>query len=745
MPHRFATLLVVLAAASSARAQAPVGDEAAAVQPQAPTTIDARRIDGVSEFEFTARGSAEIEQDGLTIFGEWLKYNPELGWLEGDGGVRLQVEGDRFFGPRLRYDTIGGTGVFEEPRFLLYGNLPARGAGERVEFLGRDRYRVVDATFTTCPAGQEDWRLEADQLELDYGVAEGRAEHPRLKFFETTILASPFATFPLERQRKSGILAPHFGNSSQRGFELGVPYYWNIAPEYDATITPVTMTERGFMLKNQFRYLNRRFLGESRIEYLPDDSKTQETPYGVSLLHTHTFLPNLTAQLDYNRVSDDRYFVDLASEVRQSSVGNLPQDAYLTYYGSIGSAPYTAQARVQRFQTLQDPLAPIVAPYHREPQLSFSLSRNDLGGFLDTAWPLEYVRFAHDTLVNGARFSANPTLATPVLAPGWFFTPKIGLRYSSYRLTGQAAGNRQDPGASIPWASADAGLVFERQATWFDQDLVQTLEPRLFYVYVPYRPQDEIPLFDTALAEFNFPQLFTENRFTGGDRFGDANQLTAALTSRFLNSDGQEAFRATVGQRYYYSDERVTLNPATPVRVRDSSDLLASIGGRLFTNLTFDATAQYNRQEKRAERYTVGARYSPAPAKVLNASYRFDRDQLRQIDVSAQWPITAGWFGVARYNYSLLDRRIVDGLAGIEYNAGCWIFRAVYQRIQAAAQVASTALFFQLEFNGIGQIGTTEVVTLLKRNVSGYTVSNPRDQALVPQEARPQLPFEMVY
>jgi LPS-assembly protein len=745
MPHRFATLLVVLAAASTARAQAPAGAGETAVQPQAPTTIDARRIDGVSEFEFSARGSAEIQQDGLTIFGEWLKYNPELGRVEGDGGVRLQMESDRFFGPRLRYDTMGETGVFEEPRFLLYGNLPSRGAGERMEFLGRNRYRVTDATFTTCPAGQEDWRLEADQLVLDYGAAEGRAEHPRLKFFETTILASPFATFPLERQRKSGILAPHFGNSSQRGFELGVPYYWNIAPEYDATITPVTMTERGFMLKNQFRYLNRRFLGESRIEYLPDDTKAGEERYGVSLQHSHTFLPNLTAQVDYNRVSDDRYFVDLASEVRQSSVGNLPQDAYLTYSGAIGSASYTAQARVQRFQTLQDPLAPIVAPYHRAPQLSFSISRNDLGGFLDTAWPLEYVRFSHGTLVEGTRFSANPTLATPILAPGWFFTPKLGLRHSSYRLTGRTAGGPQSPSASIPWVSADAGLVFERPASWLGRDLVQTLEPRLFYVYAPYKPQDEIPLFDTALAEFNFPQLFTENRFTGGDRFGDSNQLTAALTSRFLDAEGQEAFRATLGQRYYFSDERVTLNPGTPVRVHHSSDLLASVGGRLFPRLTFDATAQYNRQEQRSERYTVGARYSPAPAKVLNASYRFDRDQLRQIDVSAQWPVAAGWFGVARYNYSVLDRRLVDGLAGIEYNAGCWIFRAVYQRIQAAAQVASTALFFQLEFNGIGQIGTTEVITLLKRNVSGYTVSNPRDQALVPQEARPQLPFEMVY
>jgi LPS-assembly protein len=297
----------------------------------------------------------------------------------------------------------------------------------------------------------------------------------------------------------------------------------------------------------------------------------------------------------------------------------------------------------------------------------------------------------------------------------------------------------------VPFASLDSGLVFERDARWFGESLTQTLEPRLFYVYAPFRDQDDLPVFDTALADFNYAQLFTENRFTGGDRFGDANQATLALTSRFLLADGQEAFRATIGQRYYFEDERVGL-PDTPLRTSTESDLLAAVGGRLFRYWLFDAGTQYNRSEQRMERYTVAVRYSPELAKVINASYRFNRlENIRQIDLSAQWPIAPGWYGVGRYNYSLLDDRLLEGIAGLEYNAGCWVFRIVLQRVQAATTIASSTLAFQLEFNGVGQVGTDEAVELLKRNVPGYSVTNPADTTLAPPSTRARLPFEQVY
>ena len=347
--------------------------------------------------------------------------------------------------------------------------------------------------------------------------------------------------------------------------------------------------------------------------------------------------------------------------------------------------------------------------------------------------------------IEGARTALNPSLALPILRPGWFLTPRLGIRHVSYRLTRTAPGQEETPHADIPWFSADAGLVFERDARFFGEALTQTFEPRLFYVRVPYRDQDDIPIFDTALADFNFPQLFTANRFGGGDRFGDANQATLALTSRFLQPSGQELFRATIGQRYYFEDERVGLTPDTPLRTSAESDVLASIGGRLFRYWSFDATTQYNRLRQRNERYSASVRYSPELGKVLNLSYRFTRDTLRQFDISAQWPLAPGWYAVGRYNYSVLDDRLLEGLAGFEYNAGCWAFRAVVQRLQAATQVSSTGIFFQLEFSGVGRLGTEDVVGLLSRSVPGYSAVNLSDPALVPPGQRPQLPFEQTF
>jgi LPS-assembly protein len=736
---RLATLLLLSIGAPLACAQA------GAPAQKGPTTIDAERIEGIADLEVTARGRAELRREDTAIFGDFLRYNREFGRVEADGGVRLERGGDRFFGPRLRYDTIHETGVFEEPTFVLRREQTARGGAERLEFLGRNRLRLNRAMFTTCEPGKEDWQVEAGELELDYDAEQGKARDARLRFLDTTLFALPYATFPLENRRKSGVLAPYYAQSVLRGLEVGVPLYWNIAPEQDATFTPIYMSRRGAQLKTQYRYLDRNYVGELRYEHMPEDRLLKRSRSGFSLLHEHRFSPQLSGKLDLNKVTDDRYFVDLSTQVRTVSVGNLLREGYLQYKGTARDTPVYVQARVQRFQTLQDPLAPIVSPYHRVPQLNFGATRDELAGLVDVAFPGEYVRFTHPTKVEGARFSLNPTLSLPLLAAGYFLTPKAGLRTVRYDLDRTAPGQPVRQSVSIPWMSLDGGLIFERDLKLLGEKLTQTLEPRVFYVVVPFRAQDRIPLFDTVLADFNYAQLFTENRFAGGDRFGDANQVTLALTSRLVGRDGQEAFRATLGQRHYFKDERVGLEATSPLRTRDSSDLLASLGGRFARHWTFDATMQYNPAESRGERYGVVVRYSPEIAKVVNASYRFNRDLLRQVDLSGQWPVQPGWYAIGRYNYSFRDKRMLEGLGGVEYNAGCWVFRAVFQRIQAAAQVTSTAIYFQLEFNGLGQIGTGDVIDVLKRNVPGYAPTNPADPLLVPPSLRPRLPFEQLF
>jgi LPS-assembly protein len=736
---RLAALSLLALGAPAALAQASAAGD------RGPTTIEAERIEGVSDIEVSARGAVELRRDDVTVFGERLRYNRELGRIEAEGGVRLERGADRFFGPSLRYDTRSDTGVFEEPTFILNREQTARGRAERLEFLGRDRLRLTRGSYTSCEPGREDWRIEAGELELDYEAEQARARDTRLEFLGTTLFALPYASFPLEKRRKSGFLAPYYSQSTRRGLEVGVSYYWNIAPEYDLTLTPVHMSKRGEQLRSHFRYLGAGYSGELRHEYLFDDRELNRARTGLSLVHEHRFREGFDARLDLNKVSDDRYFADLRSHVRNLSLANLQREGIVNYSTSLGGVPVGMQFRIQRFQTLQDPLAPIVEPYDRLPQVQVSATRTDLGGLFDLAVPGEYVRFAHRTLVEGSRLAFNPTLAAPMLAPGYFLTPKLGLRAVSYNLSRTAPTQPDRPSLSIPWLSVDAGLVFEREARLAGRTLTQTLEPRLYYVYVPYRAQDQIPLFDTALADFNYANLFTENRFSGGDRFGDANQVTLAATSRVLDARGEELARATIGQRYYFKNERVGLTATAPLRSVDSSDLIASVGGRLWRDWSFDGTMQYSPRESRAERYGVSLRYSPEIAKVVNATYRFNRDLLRQVDLSGQWPVQPGWYAIGRVNYSFRDKRLLEGLGGIEYNAGCWVFRAVFSRVQAATQISSTTLLFQLELNGLGQIGSDDTVAYLKRQVPGYAVTNPANASLVPPSARPRLPFEQAF
>lgn len=735
-----AAFLSVAVAAAPAYAQAPPP-----AKEKGPTTIDAERIDGVSDLELSARGKAELKQDDTTIFGDELRYNREFERFEAEGGARLERGNDRFYGPRLRYRATDGTGDFVGPTYLIDRDPPARGTAEQMEFLGPGRYRMEKGTYTTCRPGQEDWKLEFDELVLDFDAKEGVARGARLNFLGYSSLKVPYAPFTLEHQRKTGFLTPTWSRSSRRGFEVGMPYYWNIAPEMDATITPVVSTKRGAQVKSNFRYMGAEYLGELNLEHMPEDKELNKSRTGFGFWHRQRITPQLSTNIDLNKVTDARYFVDLASRVNQTSIGNLQRLVNLNYgFGVAGMAVGTGFT-LQRFQTLQDPLAPVGIPYHRVPQLNLNTGKNDVAGLFDVSLPAEYVRFTHPTLVQGQRVSLNPTITMPILAPGYFITPKVGMRYLNYNLDKTVAGQNDHQSTTIPWMSLDSGLIFDRPTKLFGQSLTQTLEPRFYYVRAPYKDQSQIPVFDTGLSDLNYAQLFTENRFAGGDRFGDANQLTVALTSRLVGDGGQELMRGTIGQRYYFADEKVALNATTPLRANRSSDIIASVGGRPAPAWSVDATMQYNVQDERTQRYRASVRYSPEIAKVVTAGYGFNRDILRQADISGQWPVAAGWYAIGRANYSFRDRLLLDGIAGMEYNAGCWIFRGFARRIQVAAQLASTEVFFQVELLGLGQIGSDDTPIELKRNVPGYAPTNPADRSLVPPSLRPRLPFEQVF
>lgn len=535
----------------------------------------------------------------------------------------------------------------------------------------------------------------------------------------------PYMSFPLDEERHSGFLMPVFGYSSRRGFKFGIPYYFNLAPNYDATVTPRLMAKRGLQMGGQFRYLFSTSAGEFDGEYL-NDRVTNSNRYALAWKHNQnleSITPGLAAFVNLNKVSDDTYFSDLADRIAITSQTTLPREGGFVYT----RGPFQLIAREQAFQTLQDPtLPPITKPYNRLPQVQAALRDTDWLG-LTYAGTGEYVRFTNPTLPTGQRTYAYPTVSWSRQGAPWFVTARAGVHLRHYDLD-QAIEGQSTFNYAIPIGSLDTGLVFERNWNAFGRDFVQTLEPRAFYVRIPYRDQHRVPAFDTAVDDYNFGQLFSENRYLGNDRIGDANQLTLALTSRLIDpATGAERLRVAVGDRFYFNDQRVTLNE--PARQASTSDLLVLTEGRLTDAWTLAGLVQYNFDQSRSERFDLGLRYTPGPGKALSASYRYARQfidpytglnlELRQFDLAGQWPVSSRWTLLARWNYSLADRKTLEAVAGVEYNADCWIVRLVGQRLTTTTQTTTSAVYLQLELTGLARVGTSPL-EVLRRSVPGY-------------------------
>lgn len=760
-------LAVTLACAQAALAderglklqRALVGPPRASVTPL-PVFLAADRIEGITDRESVAEGNAELRKGTTAIFAHRLKYIEATEDVEADGSVRIEREGDVITGPSLKYRIGDATGIFQRPEFTLaprtrLGMQPVTGRGqaERAAFEGEDKYRMFDAFFTTCKPGSRDWHMAVSELDLDYTRDVGTARNATIYFKDVPIMATPYMDFALNNQRKSGLLPPLVGSSGTNGAEFTLPYYFNLATNRDLTISPRVMAKRGVQVGGDLRFMEPYLVGDLKAEVLPKDLILERSRSAVSLITNYNRLGQIVGGLNLNKVSDDNYFRDLSSRIAIASQTTLPREAYLTYYGGWwNGGNWNLTGRIQGFQVLQDATGSIPVPYGRAPQLVLNAAKQDAGAGLDFSLASEVVGFRHPSSVLGVRGTVYPALSLPIISAGSFFTPKIGIHSTHYTLEPNGTVPVPIPGTPessatsgtlariVPILSADAGLIYERATNWRGQNLIQTLEPRAYYLLVPYRDQRRFPLFDTANADFNYAQIFSENSFVGGDRINDANQLTLAVTSRMLfTSTGQEAVRATLGQRFYFKDQQVTLNPTDTPRTYHSSDWLAALSGRLSQRWTAESALEYNWRDNRPERLTVGVRYQPELLKTLNMSYRYLRDQVNQVDTAGQWPLGGGWFGLGRLNYSLMDKRIVEGLAGFEYNGDCWIGRVVVQRFavaagsntgvpagstpQSASGSSTTTIFLQLELNGFSRIGSNPL-DALKRNIPGYARLN---------------------
>jgi LPS-assembly protein len=679
--------------------------------------IEADRLVAQKDGQIDASGDATLRQGGKSIQADRLMYQQSTHELDAQGAVILEEGGNVMSGPSLRYNLDSSAGEMQQPEYYLKEN-DSRGSADVLRMQDSEHYSLENATYTTCPAGNNDWLMHMGSLELNRESQIGVARNATVEFKSVPFLYSPWMDFPLAGQRKSGLLAPKFGSTSKGGSELTLPVYWDIAPNYDATIAPRRISKRGTMLNNEFRYLGTTYLGEMHFDMLPDDALVDRNRVRFSLDHDQALTNRLKSHVSYTRVADDDHFRDLADEVTTTSRVNLLQEGGLDYYADW----WSASARVQQYQTLQDIAAPITEPYARMPQLSLN-AQNKLAG-ADVSIDGEFVAFTHPTEISAQRTVLSPGISYPLVSqPAYYVTPKVTLHSTHYAITANNSTAVQEASRTLPIYSLDSGLALERNSTMFGGDYLQTLEPRVFYVYVPYRDQDALPIFDSALADFNFTQMFAENRFLGSDRIGDADQLTLAVTSRLLDKNtGVERLKVMLGERFSFQSPQVYL-PGTATASTGKSDILLAAAGRVTPAFMLDSEFQYDPNLLQTQRYNVAAHYHPEPGKALNLGYRYQRDLLRQVDLSTQWPIYSRWHGVGRWNYSYTDSRILDSSAGLEYNQDCWTLRMVVQHFATATLQTNTSFFVQLELNDFVKVGS-DPLELLKQSVPGYTKLN---------------------
>lgn len=735
-PPRQALALYALVSAAAVPAWAQTVPPAPQQDEQElPVTIRAEEIDGRPDRQLNLRRNVEIQrgQTGLTAdVACYMRIEDEV---TAQGNVNMWRFGDRYKGDELQLNLETGKGYVLNPQYRLAAT-NGQGQASRIDFLGEQQAVVHNGTYSTCEGPDPDWYLKSSTLRLDSGRDVGTAGKTIIYFKDVPIIGTPALSFSLSGQRRSGWLPPSVGFGSKGKAEIMVPYYVNIAPNRDLTLYPRMMFDRGLQLGATGRYLGETYNGETHIEVLPSDRETNTTRWRADSLHTQALKPNWSYGWNLHGASDNEYPSDFSRTVSASAERQLLRELRTDYYGQY----WSLSARAQNYQVLQDPAADnnpalrVARPYDRLPQINFHAGRYDVAGF-DWSVDAEATRFWHPDAARGNRAVMVGQVSYPIVNPGWFVTPKVMLHSSKYDMEREFRDNLPSKlSRTVPTFSLDSGMVFERDTTLFGRATTQTLEPRLFYVYTPYKDQTDFPIFDTGRAGFNYAQLFSENRYVGLDRVSDANQLTAALVSRFIQPDGAERLRLAFGQRIYFEEPRVRL-PGEPVH-QSRSDVLLAASGRISETWSFDSGVQYDATGSSLYSSNAGVQWQPGRMKVLNAEYRYQRDSFRNLDLSGQWPLSQRWYGVGRISYALRSYgvgqtsnpsrggKLIESLIGLEYKADCWVFRMGAQRFVTAAQTTSTPIFFQLELNGLSRLGLGNPLETFNKSIPGYTRLN---------------------
>ena len=633
-----------------------------------------------------------------------------------DGSVRYQDPATQIISQSAEFAYDSGRVRFTGAEFSLDSD-NSRGAAADLLIQQDGNLTLDDVEYTTCPPGSNDYLLKAGNIRIDSRKGIATARNVRLRFQGVPILYTPYISFPVGDARKSGILTPVIGSAGRSGNEIRVPYYWNIAPNYDATLTPRLLTDRGFQLQSEFRYLTDSHSGVVVADYLGDDTITDDSRYLFSLENRSELGDRWRAEIGFMEVSDNQYFEDLGGSLSQASITHLDRKLRFERHGEHVSL----FGQFQDFQTLDDAIGPANEPYRRVPQLAIRGRWPELVRGTELGLTGELVNFDRDVGVTGWRLNLAPEIALPLKRPGWFVVPSVALDHTSYALNDTLPEQATDPSRTLPISSIDTGMVFERVIERANRSRLATIEPRLLYVHIPFREQSDLPVFDTITPDVNLVQLFRKNRFLGVDRIADTDQLSLGITSRILDlGTGRELVTASLGQTRYLSSSGVTL-PDEPELTNDSSDYIAEVRFLLFEHLNFDFGHQWGTGDRGTTQSEARLQYRPSDNKVLNLGYRFRRDSIEQGDVSMSWPIARRWNFVGRYNYSFREREALEQFFGLEYESCCWGLRLVSRRfISTRDGTRDSSFSLQLVLKGMASVGSP-TDKLLERGILGYS------------------------
>lgn len=678
-----------------------------------PVQVKSNRSEVTREGDAKLSGGVTILQGEREVTADAATYDASERRFTVEGDVEYRSPDLRLKGGSGSWNALG-TGQFTGAEFEL-PQRPARGSAKSLEMDGEGTLKLDEVRFTTCPTGQTDWELRADSIEIDQKTQQGKGRNVRVDLKGVPILYTPVISFPVGEARKSGFLFPSFGNSDKSGFELGVPYYFNLAPNYDLTLTPFLMSRRGFGLGLDYRYLTEKSRGKFGTDYLPGDDLANRDRRLSTLEHRTDFSDRLRLAADLADASDSRYFEDFGLGPDGTSITFLDRQVHLAWLGD----GWRLDSRVQDYQVIDTAVDPLERPYSRLPQVAFTGLWPMPAGF-EASLDAETVWFDRDSGVTGLRADAMPRVAWGLRGPGYHLEPSAAWRVTGYGLSDTAAGSDDSPHRSAPVLSLDSGLVFERESGERNQ-FVHTLEPRLRYTWIPFRDQDDLPVFDTALPDLNLVQLFRTNRYVGADRLGDANELAAGLTTRLVRAEsGQQYLTATVGQRFYFESPRVVL-PGEVAETRSASNLVGEVELTAWRSWSARAAVEWDAEQSNTLRGDAGVQYRPGPDTVVNLGYRYREGTLEQWDAGFAWRLSPSWQLYARQVYSTLEDKSIDRFAGFEYTGCCWRLRLLGRNyVSNRTGESDNSILLQVELNGLSSVGSRSD-TFLERGIRGYS------------------------